>query len=41
MTTSRSSTVVVFADHVVVGGVVGVVVVGAITVPGAGKIAPM
>jgi hypothetical protein len=32
MTTSRSSIVVVFAEHVAFVGVVGVVVVGAVTV---------
>jgi hypothetical protein len=41
MTTSRSSTVIVFAGHVAVVGVVGIVVAGAVTVPGGGRIAPM
>jgi hypothetical protein len=41
MTTSRSSIVIVFAEHVGVVGVVGIVVVGAVTVTGAGRIAPL
>jgi hypothetical protein len=35
------STVIVFAGHVAVVGAVGMVVVGAVTVSGAGRIAPM
>jgi hypothetical protein len=41
MTTSRSSIVIVFAEHVVVVGAVRSVVVGAVTVTGGGRIAPM
>jgi hypothetical protein len=41
MTTSRSSIVIVFAEHVAVVVRCASLVVGAVTVTGAGRIAPM